>query len=38
MSSETVVVVTDKIHLVFSKGVGSNVGTYSPRVFRPGGG
>ena len=37
MSNETVIVVTDKIHLVFSKGVGSNVGTYSPRVFRPGG-
>ena len=37
MSNETVIVVTDKIHLVFSKTHGCNTGTYSPRVFRKGG-
>jgi hypothetical protein len=33
----TTIVVTENIKLEFTKGVGSNVGTYSPLVFRKGG-
>lgn len=35
--SNTTIKVTDNIKLEFYKGTGSNVGTYSPLVFRKGG-